>query len=418
MADNGRSSKSSRPSVRASKQFRSSNRGNSENPSKQARHDGSKTLANDNENINLHNDKSVQNAAEKAAESKAEPELSGKSANPPRRYSTRQSYRAGKGKEIKKTEGQSVMSEGRKPSGPDNAIGKDAPEAPKLTESHDVYANTTSSSKKGENSSTSIKHNLFPTHINQRKIYKNNPRVFYMNVESLARPMFFPRKNLMGLLAIVIVACIVAAIGLYICFDTTTNAPAREKSHVEELASRYVEYDLPNLLSFVELDDAAIDSSIKADGATYFERIPVGQGKEYEIIKLPPDVTLEQAAFMYASDIKNLSAADLVLLLNGAWRLNIDRSFGINIALHYADFRSKSVDDAINAAIASEDLERGGSGSGGDNDGYGNAYKTGTIMINGNNYVWTVSALPLKDYYDKSGIPDNATYLGIRIKNA
>lgn len=417
MADNGRSNKSSRPSARASKRFRDSSRSNSGDPSKQAKHDAGKAPSNNDACVDRKDEKAGQNATADTSGKNAKAAQSGSNAKSTRRHSTRQGYKASRSKGAEDSDSQNMSSEGRESNGTAITAGAGASKASRSEKGNDVSEKPTYPSKKSESLPTSIKHTLFPTHVNQRKIYKNNPRVFYMNGESLARPMFFPRKNMMGLAAIVAVACIIAAIGLYLCFDATTNAPAREKAQVEELANKYVEYDLPNLLSFVELDDAAIDSSIKADGATYFERIPVGQGKEYEIIKLPPDVTLEQAAWMYANDIKNLSAADLVLLLNGAWRLNVDRSFGVNISLHYADFRSKSVDDAIEAAIASEDLERGGSGSGGDDDGYGNAYKTGTIMINGNSYTWTVSALPLKDYYDKAGIPDNATYLGIRIKN-
>lgn len=263
-----------------------------------------------------------------------------------------------------------------------------------------------------------VKYNLPLPQVNQRQIFKENPRVYYMNGESLSRPLYLPRKERVGLVAIVAVAILIAAVFLFFYFDSTANEPRRIQADMQENLERDVSLDLPNLLSLLEMDDAGIDAAVKASGATFYETAPVGSGTTYSIIKLPDGVSLAEAGELYLTGVNKLNAAQAALLLNGSWKLEVDRANGINMSLHYADFKSGSVQNAIVSAVDAQDLERGGEGDSGEDDGFGNAYSTGSIMVNGASYTWTVSALPLKQVYSVAGLPEDAVYVGVRIKNS
>lgn len=254
--------------------------------------------------------------------------------------------------------------------------------------------------------------------VKQRQVFHENPNIYYMNGESLSRPMTLPPTAKAGIVVIIVIAAILASAVFYLYFDTTTNEPARERARMEEQLNRNVNLDLPDMLSLLELDDATIDAQMKGTGDTYFDRSAVGSGEDYEIVKLPPDITVADAAAMYATGLSKLTPSQAASLLNGAWDLKIDRSNGLDMALHYADFKSGNEETAIENAISAEDLGRGTKTDSGDNDGYGNHYTMGTIMINGKIYDWTVSATELKDVYPIAGLPDNAVYVGIRIKGS
>lgn len=262
-----------------------------------------------------------------------------------------------------------------------------------------------------------VYHTIAPTQLTYRKMYQDNPRIYYMNGDSLSRPLELPQNTRAGLVVLLTVAAIIAGVVFYMFFDATANEPAREQAKMEESLSRNVPLKLPNILSLVELDDAGIDAAIKSSGDTFFERSPVGSGDEYEIVKLPAGVDLIEAASLYATGLSKLSPSQAATLLNGSWDLKVDRTQGLNISLHYADFTSGNAQRAIQNAITSEDLGRGTVTDSGDDDGFGNVYTTGTIMINGKSYEWTVSAIQLSEVYSINGLPDDAYYVGIRIRN-
>lgn len=252
--------------------------------------------------------------------------------------------------------------------------------------------------------------------VKQRQVFHENPNIYYLNGESLSRPMTLPPTAKVGIVVIIVIAAVLASIVFYMYFDATTNEPARERARMEEQLDRDVTLGLPDMLGLLELDDATIDGQLKATGDTYFERSPVGSGEDYEIVKLPSDITLADAAMMYATGLSKLTPSQAASLLNGSWDLMVERSNGLDMVLHYADFKSGSEATAIANAISAEGLDRGTETDSGDNDGYGNHYTMGTIMINGVVYDWTVSAVALKDVYSIAGLPDDAVYVGIRIR--
>ena len=249
------------------------------------------------------------------------------------------------------------------------------------------------------------------------KQFWENPNVIYPNGASLSRPMKIPDSYNSKIIALLIAACIIAAAMVVAYFSTIPADTAQDREQVQVELSKDVALNLPTIISFVSLDDASIMDRLNATGETFYEK-PASDDGYFEVVKIPSDMTLVDAAALYAVGIDNLSAAQAVSFLNGSWILDVDRAAGLNMSIHYADFKTASLEDAIAYAIEDEEFDRGSVTDSGDNDGNGNAFTTGTIMVSGDEYTWTVSAAPLKSVYSVSGLPDDAVYVGIRIRGA
>lgn len=236
----------------------------------------------------------------------------------------------------------------------------------------------------------------------------------YLSTEALKRPLDIPAKIKTFSMVFIIIAVVIGCIFLFFYYDKVLNAPAHEQEALQESLSKNIALDLPDLKRLVLLDDASIMSELAQSGDTLYERVPVGSGTSFEVIKLPEDVSLVDAGSMYLRGINNLTVSEVVKLLNGSWDLNVNRESGINMSIHYADFKSGSSEAALHEAIVSEgfeDSENADSGT----DSAGNTYSTGTIDLEGTSYTWRVSALPLSEVYSMTGIPSDASYVGIRI---
>lgn len=261
---------------------------------------------------------------------------------------------------------------------------------------------------------------VFSQQIERRSIFKENPNVYYMNGESLSRPLSIPPDIRKKRWIFVAIAFIIACLMLFFYFDHVINAPARAEEQMQELLAREVSTNPPDMLKMLSRTDKKIKSSLESTAKKGGYEIvdmtdPNSSSTDMNLVKLPPGVSKEEAAVLYAQGLNNLTALQAVTLLDGAWDLDVDRSQGLNISLHYADFKSSSLTTAIAQAIASEGLTRGKTNESGDDDGFGNAYSSGTIMIKNVDYDWTVSATHLKEVYSVYGMPENATYVGIRI---
>lgn len=242
-----------------------------------------------------------------------------------------------------------------------------------------------------------------------------NPNINYPNAEALSRPMRVPVNARRSVLIIVAIACLIAAVFVFLVFDMTMNAPVREQQQIQELLDADVPSSTPIVLSLVEMSDEQIEAKLGETGDQLYEQ-EVQDGKGLEIIRIPSDISIEEAAAMYDTGVSKLSALQAVSLLNGSWSLDVVRDDGLNMSLHYADFRSGSLDGAIANAVESEEFERGNVIEAGDDDGFGNAFSTGTVMVGGETYEWTVSATKLSDVYPIAGLPEDSTYVGVRVR--
>lgn len=234
----------------------------------------------------------------------------------------------------------------------------------------------------------------------------------YMDGSSLLRPMDMPRSQQIVMAVFVVIA---VTIGIRLAAGAITavnDSNTQNKASVEENLSRTVSYNLPVLTQMADMDDQAILDSLSAAGYTVYNRTAEGTAG-LDLVKLPEDVTVADAAAMYAKGVGGLSASQAALLLNGSWTLTVDRSDTLTMAVKYADFSSSTLEAAIQAAVAAEGFQAASTST--DTDEVGNTFQTGTVDIDDVTYTWRVSAAPLSDKYDIKGLPSNAAYVGIRL---
>ncbi len=253
--------------------------------------------------------------------------------------------------------------------------------------------------------------------MNSHIDHSNNPEqgVVYPDGSALLRPLDPPRSLKAKMLIPVLVAGLVGAGAFASYLNAVIGEPQRQQEALEANITRDVALDLPAIAPLLSQSDQDMLSSLQSSGYTLYEKTPIGSNEKggFEVIKLPSDVSLEQAGLMYLQGVDNLDPSDAGLLLHGSWSFAVDRSAGTNIRVRYADFNSKSIDSAIQNAKAAEglaDLQAEEAGV----DDSGNTYQTGTLALGEETCTWRVSVCPLSDIYSVSGLPEDAYYVGIR----
>ena len=218
-----------------------------------------------------------------------------------------------------------------------------------------------------------------------------------------------------GLVRQSVVAAVIGCLFLGRYFDQIMNEPIRQQQTLQENLAREVSYDFPLLSSLMPLSDEEIMTALTDAGYTLYERTPVGTDPDggFEVIKLPADVSLEEAGLMYVQGIDKLSAGDAVKLLKGAWTLTVSRKAGDDMRLRYADFASGTIEKAVQGAMQVEGLENAEVTDSGVDDS-GNTYQAGVVSTDNGTYNWRVSVIELDEVYDISGLPNTAFYVGIR----
>ena len=227
----------------------------------------------------------------------------------------------------------------------------------------------------------------------------------YMDGSSLLRPMDMPRSQQIVMAVFVVIAVIIGVRLAAGAITAVNDSNTQNKASVEENLSRTVSYNLPVLTQMADMDDQAILDSLSAAGYTVYNRTAEGTAG-LDLVKLPEDVTVADAAAMYAKGVGGLSASQAALLLNGSWTLTVDRSDTLTMAVKYADFSSSTLEAAIQAAVAAEGFQAASAST--DTDEVGNTFQTGTVDIDDVTYTWRVSAAPLSDKYDIKGLPSTA----------
>ena len=241
--------------------------------------------------------------------------------------------------------------------------------------------------------------------------------VRHWDAEPLLRPQTPSKGGRLYIAALAVVAVVVGGVLLFQHFDTTYHAAARSEATVQENLSRDVSLDLPFVASLVVLDDATVASVLQEQGYPVYvaSSSAITAGADLDIIKLPSDVPLEEAALMYLAGVGSMSAEDASRILNGSWRLTCSRIDTTSMRVSYVDFDNLSLETAVNAAIAAQAFDPASVTDSGVDES-GNTYSTGTIALaNGAVGTWRVSAIALSSVYSIDGLPDTAIYVGIRV---
>ncbi len=239
--------------------------------------------------------------------------------------------------------------------------------------------------------------------------------VTYMDGSALKRPLTLPKKLWPILLAIAAVALVIGYNIAHSIDHNVVHRSDRVEEQIVALINRGVAQDVPVLSSYIGMDDETILQSMTDAGFTYVDMNEInGTGEaSIDVIKIPSDMTVEDAAVAYTDGVSKLDNMTAAKFLSGSWRFMVVRESGYSYSVKYADFNSGGAQAAIQAAIESQGLVESEMGDTGVDDN-GNTFQNGTISIDGTTYAWSISACNLSDVYSIAGMPENAQYVGIR----
>lgn len=251
-------------------------------------------------------------------------------------------------------------------------------------------------------------------YTNTRTYSRREGEIDYLDGAPLRRPFSMPAGQRLIAGAVVLIA---VAVGLYF-LNTTILAALREaqlaeQSIQENLARQASIETLPKLEKLITLDDDSIKAKFEKAGYTTYETSTEDED-ELILYKLPDDMTIEEAAALYAKGISNITAVQATKLLNGSWQFVSEHSGVTSMVVRYADFTTGDPLVAIQNALEKTGFDPESVTETGEDDS-GNTYSMGTIELDDATCTWKISSLPLSDMYSINNIPENACYVGIRL---
>ena len=248
-----------------------------------------------------------------------------------------------------------------------------------------------------------------------RKYNRVEGDVAYLDGSALTRPFAMPKVQRVIAAVIVVAAVVIGALFL----NNTVFAGLREQATAEQYTKNNLAREasietIPKMASLINMEDDDIRMALAEAGYTVYDASDSGSEASLVLYKLPDDMTVEEAAPLYAKGIGNLTSVQASKLLNGSWYLSADRNGGLTMVVRYADFSTGDPERAVKNAMDKEGLTVDDVSDSGV-DEIGNTYSMGALDADGTQCTWKVSALPLSDMYSVSGLPDDACYVGVRI---
>lgn len=241
--------------------------------------------------------------------------------------------------------------------------------------------------------------------------------VKYMDASGLKRPLDLPRA-MWPILAVILVVAAFFGVRMAHSLDyNVAHHSDRVKEQVQAEIDRGVAQDVPVLSGYAGMDDDAILQSMTDAGFTYVDMNEInGTGEAtIDVIKLPSDMTVDDAAAAYTDGVSSLDNITAAKFLSGSWRFMAVRDSGYSYSVKYADFSSGGPEAAVQAAVQAQGFADSSMGDAGVDDN-GNTFQEGSIDIDGSTYAWSISACSLSDVYSVRGMPDDAQYVGVRFE--
>lgn len=239
--------------------------------------------------------------------------------------------------------------------------------------------------------------------------------VRYMDGSSLQRPLTMPTNLWPIVAAIALVALFIGYHGAHRFNYNVVNHDDRVQESVMAQVNRGVSQDVPMLSELRGMDDETILQAFADAGYTYVDMNEInGSGEaSVDVIKLPSDMSVDEASIAYTEGVSKLDSATAAKFLSGSWRFMVVRESGYSYSVKYADFASDDSASAVQAAMEAQGLVESNVGESGVDDS-GNSFQEGTIDIDGTTYRWSISVCNLSAVYSISGMPDTAQYVGIK----
>ena len=242
--------------------------------------------------------------------------------------------------------------------------------------------------------------------------YREDNAVRHLDGSVLLRPFDPPRYIIAVCVIAAIVAAVLAGSVASKAIDQILHGAEREAATVEQNINREISYDFPLLANLIALDDATISQQFADAGYVTYQLSE--EGAPLDVMKLPSDTNLADAAIVYAGGIGNMSALNASKYLVGSWRFTADRTEGVDMSIRYADLKAADAATAIQTALDSQGWVAP-EGAQLQTDSVGNTYIEGTVSTSLGDCSWRVACCPLSGVYDISGLPETAQYVGIHI---
>lgn len=243
----------------------------------------------------------------------------------------------------------------------------------------------------------------------------------YMKAPALRRGIRMPGQ-VKGAIAILgALALLLAAFFGMRAYDAVANAPARYAQSIEDAIQSGPGLELPVLNNYVGSDTASIRTNFSDTGyATidveelYAENEEDIDESSLDLVKIPGNMDRSTAEELFKKSLRRAPVLDAISYLVGSWRFSASLSTGTDLKVKYADLESANIEEAISKAIAAQGWSDSTFGETGV-DQSGNTFQNGTITINEQNFNWSISACPLDEVYNVSGLPENSFYVGARL---
>lgn len=248
-----------------------------------------------------------------------------------------------------------------------------------------------------------------------RSYTKRRGGVRYLDGKSLTRPTGIKGGQRLILL---LIAAIAIGLGAFFIYNTVyasiREAALAEQSVAENLTRTPSIKSLPDMTSLINLSDEEVLSTLEGSDYKIYDVTTEGSVSGISVYKVPDDLTIDDAAVLYARGIDRLNAAQATRILVGSWYLSTDRTGTGSMVVRYADFSTGDVQAAIQSAMATQPFDPETVSDTGVDDS-GNTYASGRIDVDGVPCVWRISVLPLSDMYSVTNLPEDSCYVGIRI---
>ena len=253
-------------------------------------------------------------------------------------------------------------------------------------------------------------------HYENRRDYTHvEGDVAYLDGAPLRRPFAMPKTQRVIATVIIVIAVIIGIVFLNMTVISNLRDTLRAEQNVTSNLARQASIEtIPAMGSLITLGDDEIKASFEEAGYTVYDASDPDDETSMVLYKLPDDVTVDEAAAMYAKGISNLSSTQSSKLLNGSWYFSTDRNGGTTMVVRYADFSTGDPARAVQNALAKEGFNPESISDSGEDES-GNTYSMGTLDADGTSYRWKISALPLSDMYSVRGLPEDACYVGVRV---
>lgn len=248
----------------------------------------------------------------------------------------------------------------------------------------------------------------------ERDYDKRRGDVMYLDDKPLKRKKAPGTAGKIFVVAVIVVAAIIG--GIFI--NDTALAPIREAENIQIQTAENLNRPggietIPLVTDVINLDDEGILQLFADNGYEWYDMTNANDGT-LTLFKMPDGVSVDEGEALLVRGIDSLNSAQASKILQGSWYFAADRVGGTSMVTRYVDFSTGVPEVALQNALAKEGIDPESQSDAGLDD-HGNAYITGNIEVDGEPCTWRISAIPLKEIYDVSGLPDNAVYVGVRI---